>query len=410
MILSPLKETKAVTVLILLPVGSRYEAKNINGVSHFIEHLLFKGTVKRPTSLDLTKELDAVGAEYNAFTGKDQTGYYIKLAADKIELAFDILSDMLFNSVFDAKEIDKERGVIVEEINMYEDNPLMYIESLLEQLAFGNQPLAQMIAGPRAVIKTVPRAKILAYKNKFYHPNQMIVTVAGQFSRPKVLTLAHKYFGQSNSRARRVNFLPVKIKQLSPRLELKFKAIEQVNLCLGFPAYALGDPRLYPLYLLAVILGGNMSSRLFTNIRERHGLAYFINASISTYQDISLLGVQAGLDKKRIKPAISLILAELQKIKKDGVTAAELKAAQEFLKGKLILDLEDSEHVADWLGKQQLLLNKISTPEERLKKIMAVKAPQIKKAAQEIIQPQRLNLALIGPFKDKKIFTPLLEV
>ncbi|MBN1778771.1 MAG: insulinase family protein [Candidatus Buchananbacteria bacterium] len=411
LILSPLKETKAVTVLILLPVGSRYETKEINGVSHFIEHLMFKGTAKRPNTLAISKALDAVGAEYNAFTSKDHTGYYVKVAADKIELAFDILSDMLLNSIFDTKEIDKERGVIVEEINMYEDNPLMYIQSVFEQITFGaDQPLGQQIAGPRSVIKNVSREKIIAYRDKFYNPANMIVTVAGNFDAKKVTALSQKYFSTPKNKIVEQKFKPVKITQTKPQIDLLHKKTEQVNLCLGFPAFRLGDPKIYPLLLLAIILGGNMSSRLFINVREKEGLAYFIRASVDSYQDIGTIFVQAGLDRKRIKQAISLILLELKKIKKDGATSEELQSAKEFVKGKLVLDLEDSENIADWLGKQQLLLNKIILPSEYLKKIMAVKSSDIKKIANEIFVTKKINLALIGPYKNKEEFKPLLKV
>jgi len=409
LITASLKETKAVTVLVLLPVGSRYEAKNINGVSHFIEHLIFKGTKKRPTSLDITKELDSVGAEFNAFTGKDHTGYYIKAAAENIELAFDILSDILFNSVFDPEEIAKERGVIVEEINMYHDNPLIYLPALFEQTVFGDSPLGRLISGPKKVIKSISRQQILNYKNKFYRPHQMTVTVAGSFNKAQVNSLAKKYFSSNQSGQDKSAFSKIKVRQTKPQINLMFKKTEQVQLGLGFQAYSILDQRIYPLYLLSVILGGNMSSRLFTTVREKYGLAYYIKTDIGSYQDTGSFLIQTGLDKNRVKQALSLILAELKKVKEVGVTAKELKSAKEFLKGKLVLELEDSESVADWYGKQELLLNKISTPEERLKKIFKVNQNQIKKIAQDLIQKQKLNLAIIGPFAKKEEFNKLLK-
>ncbi len=410
LITASLKETKAVTVLVLLGIGSRYETKNINGASHFIEHLIFKGTKRRPTSLDLTKELDSVGAEYNAFTAKDQTGYYIKIAADKIELAFDLLSDMLFDSLFDSKEIEKERRVITEEINMYQDNPLIYIEALFEQTVFPHHPLGWLISGPKKVIRSISRGQILAYKNKFYHPSNMVVTVAGNFDKAKVLTLAEKYFSENAKKVSKSKFKKVRINQTKPQASLLFKATQQAQLCLGFPGYSISDKNIFTLYLLVVILGGNMSSRLFTVIREQYGLAYYIKAGISTYQDNGTLVIQAGLDKKRIKRALELILQELQRIKIEGVTAKELQSAKEFLKGKLVLELEDSENVADWYGKQELLLRKIYTPEQRIKKVFSVTANQIKKVAQQVIKQQKLNLALIGPFKNRKYFFKILKL
>ncbi len=402
LILAPLKETKAVTLLVLFPVGSRYESKEINGVSHFIEHMMFKGTKRRPSSVALSKELDAVGASYNAFTSKDHTGYFIKVAAEHIDLAFDVLSDMILNSLFDEKELNKERGVIIEEINMYEDNPMFYIGNLFEQTVFPDSSLGWLISGPKEVIQKVTRQQLLDFKKNFYAPENMVVSIAGSFSPTKVKALAKKHFGGKSDKVKKPEFMPVTISQCRPRCGLKYKETEQAQVCLGFPGYALNDSRVYRLFLLAVILGGNMSSRLFTIVRELHSLAYYIRADISTYQDTGTLVIQSGLDKSRLDQAIKIILAELKKVKSNGVTANELSAAKEFLKGKLVLELEDSESVASWYGEQELLLNSTLTPEEKIKKIFAVTRDQVKKTAAEIIRPDRLNLAVIGPFKDKK--------
>ncbi len=404
----PNKSTKAVTVLILLPVGSRYETKNIGGVSHFIEHMMFKGTEKRPTSLDISKELDSVGAEFNAFTSKDHTGYYVKASADKIELAYDILSDMLFHSKFDQGELDKERGVIVEEINMYEDNPLMYVESLFEELVFGDHPLGWQIAGTREVIKTVPREKIIQYRGSYYQPANMIIVVAGNIKESGVKNLTEKYFGKDGAKDFK-KFPSYGAKQNIPRLCLSFKETEQVQLCLGFPGVSYFDKDLYALQLLSIILGGNMSSRLFVNIREKHGLCYFIRASNEMYHDAGTFVVHAGLDKARIKDAIKLILEELKKARGSGVTKKELQGAKDFLKGKIVLNLEDSESQADFFGKQELFYQKLMTPEEKLKLYMEVKLSDIAGAAKRIFNFKKINLALIGPFKEKKEFEKLLE-
>ena len=411
LIISPLNSTEAVTVLVLLPVGSRYESAEVNGVSHFIEHLLFKGTKKRPTALDISRELDAVGAEFNAFTAKDQTGYYVKVAADKIELAFDILSDMLFDATFASAEIERERGVIIEEINMYQDNPLMYVEDVFEQTAFASHQLGQLISGPRQVIRTISRNKIISYRRRFYNPKNMVLAVSGAASSATARRLAEKFFVSGRAAtASAPTYKKFAVTQTKPRATLVYKKTEQVQVCVGFPAYRLSDPKMSALYLLAVILGGNMSSRLFTRVREQHGLAYFIRSSISAYQDTGLLFIQSGLDPRRIKKALGLISTELRAIKESGVTAQELAAAKEFLKGKLILDLEDSDRIADWLGKQQLLLRKIQTPQQRIAKLKAVTAAQVQRAANEVINKKRTNLAMIGPFTNKNEFLTLLDV
>lgn len=409
LVLAPLKETKAVTVLVLLPVGSRYESEDVSGVSHFVEHLLFKGTEKRPTSLDITKELDSVGADYNAFTGKDHTGYYIKAAAEEIELAFDILSDMLFHTKFDPAEIEKERGVIIEEINMYDDNPLMSLDILLEETIYGNQSLGWSIAGPKSVIKNVSREKILAYKEKFYHPNNMVLGVSGSFDEARVAELVDKYFNPHQRSANPPTYPAVISDQTAPRAAVKFKDTEQVQLGLAFPAYALGDPKIYPLYLLSVIMGGNMSSRLFLSVREQNSLAYYVKSDTNAYQDVGYFAVNAGLDKSRIHGAIELILAELKKVRDEGITEQELKSAKEFLKGRFVLQLEDSESVVDWYTKQELLLGRIKTPEERIEEIFDVTIEQVSAVAKEILDDQKISLALIGPFKDAEEFKKLLK-
>lgn len=407
-ILAPMAETKAVTVLILFKVGSRYEKKEINGISHFIEHMMFKGTKKRPTTLDISKELDGVGAEYNAFTAKDHTGYYIKLNYEKLALALDILSDILYNSKFDNQEIEREKQVIVEEINMYEDNPLMYIGDLFEQTLYGHQSLGWLISGQKDGVKKIIRSKILDYQKKYYQPVNMLIGVAGRFDRD-ILKLIKKYFQLEIPSQPPSSFRKIKIIQKKPQLKLNFKETEQVNVCLGFPSYSYFDERIYPLYLLSVILGGNMSSRLFISIRERRGLAYFIRSSVNIYQDTGNLVIQAGLDKKRLNEAIFAILDELKKIKKEKVDNLELTKAKEYLKGKLILELESSENVTSWLSRQELLMNKILTPQAQIRKLDKVSSDDIQKVAKDVIKESKINLAMIGPYKEPEKFKKLLK-
>ncbi len=406
---APKSGTQAVTVLVMLPVGSRYESANLNGVSHFIEHMMFKGTDRRPTSLDLTKELDSVGAEFNAFTAKDHTGYYVKIAADKVELAFDILSDMLFHSKIDAAELEKERGVIIEEINMYEDNPLLYIESLFEQAVFAPHPLGWQIAGSASVIKKISRNAMLNYYQSHYNLSNLFLTVAGNFDEKKIKSLTAKYFNSPAGKNKKNKYSVFILKQSKPNLTLRYKNTNQVQLCLGFPAFNYEHKDIDALHLLEVILGGNMSSRLFTEIREHHGLAYFIKASTNIYQDTGSFVIHAGLDKNRLFQAIKIILSELKKIKNSGVTAAELKDAKQYLAGKLTLDIEDSENVAAWYSRQALLTKKILTPAARLEKIKKMNISGLNRVARKIFKTAKLNLALIGPFRDKSQFKKLFK-
>lgn len=408
-VLAPLHETKAVTVLVLVKIGSRYETRMINGVSHFVEHLMFKGTEKRPTSLAITRELDGVGAEYNAFTAKDHTGYYIKANHEKTELVLDMLSDILFHSTFQAGDIDRERGVIVEEINMYEDNPLMLMEDLFEQTVYGDCPLGWSIAGSKSVIKKVLRKGLHDYYKKHYVPHQMLVAVAGNIGSTIEARVKH-YFGTQATHRQQHNFKKVTAKQNSPQIRVKYKDTEQVQVALGFPGYSYADKKLYALYLMSVILGGNMSSRLFMSIREKKGLCYFIRSGVNVYQDTGNLMIQAGLDKTRIKEAIRAILAELKKLRDKGVRSAELRKAKDFLRGKLILELEASDHVASWLSRQELLQDRILTPAQQIERLERVPLSEIKAIASNLIKTSKINLTVIGPFKQKEQFSDLLRI
>lgn len=407
---APIAGTEATTLLALYKVGSRYETKEVNGISHFIEHMMFKGTKKRPETLDISRDLDSVGAEYNAFTSRDHTGYYIKIEQDKIKLALDILSDMLTNSKFEEKEIRRESGVISEEIRMYEDNPLMLIEDLLEETLFGDHPLGWKISGDVATVKSFDRKKMIGYRDNYYQPNNLALCLAGKF-KEKDVALVEKYFGISGTKVRpdfKKFVFPAK--ETKPKIKVHFKETEQAQLALGFPGYSYSDPKVYALQLLGIILGGYMSSRLFISIREKRGLCYFIKSFTNIYEDTGNLVIQSGLDKTRITSAIGAIFEELDKVVRNGVTSEELDRAKDCIKGRLILALEDSSHVADWYAKQELLTGEILTPEEKLKKVFAVTAGDIKKVAGEVLHKNRMGVALIGPFRDEKPFAKFLNI
>jgi len=411
LITAPVKGTEAITVLVLLPVGSRYEAKKINGASHFIEHLLFKGTEKRPNNLVIAKELDGLGAEYNAFTGKDHTGYWIKVKEDRIEIALDVLADMIFNSIFDPAEVERERGVIVEEIKMYEDNPLFYIEDLFEQTLYGRHPLGWLISGTEEIIKKIKRDEILDFWRQFYQPNKILIVLSGAIkSKQSILKLIQKYFSRSvETKKTRSQFQGYHLRHLpKPLINLLFRETKQVQLALGVPAYSYFHPKIEELTLFALILGGNMSSRLFTEVRVKRGLAYFIKTNLNFYQDAGNFIIQAGLDQGKITEAIKVILDELRRIKNQGVSPEELQRAKDYFEGKLKLALEDSAEVAGWYGKQELLIGKILTPQEKTQKIQQVTRDGIKMVARDILK-SGLNLAMIGPFKDRRLLLSILE-
>jgi predicted Zn-dependent peptidase len=408
-LLVPDGHTKAATVFVMYRVGSRYEQKKYNGVSHFIEHMMFKGTKRRPATVDISRELDAVGADYNAFTGKDFTGYYVKIDSRHFSLALDMLHDMLYHSKFEDKELNQERKVIMEEIHMYHDNPMRRIDDLIEEVVFRGSSLGRDIAGDKQSMDAITRSAMLAYKNAYYSPERTIVVVSGNIDANAKKAIV-KLFGAVPKRRKAKDFPRYAGKHDALRVALEYKEVDQIQLALAFPAYPHTDKRLPALSLLANILGGTMSSRLFIKIRERLGLAYFVRAVTDPYEDTGSFLIRAGLTKGRIDEAISAICAELARVKSKGVTAAELKRAKENIRGRVVLELEDSSDLAGFFGKQELYTNKVKTPEEKFAEINAVTAADVKAVAKDVIRQSRASLALIGPFKDAKRFSGLIRL
>ena len=406
-LVAPRKDTQAVTVMVFVKVGSRYEAVPLNGASHFLEHLMFKGTVRRPDTLTISKELDSVGAEFNAFTSKDHTAYYIKVSREHLDLALDMLSDMLINSKFDAKELDRERGVIIEEINMYEDNPMALIEDVFERQFYGSTPLGRNIAGTKQGIAKMSRTAMLAYKDRYYVGQNLWVVVAGNVP-ANAHTLVKNFFSAVPAKHCGPVF-QVQKDFGTTRVMLKSKKTEQAHLALGVPAFGYTDKRNDTLSILSVILGGTMSSRLFIEIRERRGLCYYIRSSVNPYEKTGHFCIQAGIDTGRISQAIPAIVAELKKITTDGITAEELYRAKEYVKGKFILSLEDSENVAGWLGKQALFHTTVKTANQRLTEIARVSKSQVEAVARQVLKPKAFRLAVIGPYERLERFAKLLR-
>lgn len=400
--LIPVAGTDTATALVLVKVGSRYETPELNGASHFIEHLLFKGTKKRPSTMDISRALDSVGAEFNAFTGKDRTGYYIKAASEHLPLAIDMLYDMLFHSKFAPAEVKRERGVIIEEINMYHDNPLMYAEDLLEQTMFEGSSLGAEIAGTHQTMIEMPRAGVLDFHNEHYVPENIVVALAGKISKSAAMKLVRNTFGRvPNGNKQPSIFVPFgdTPKRVKPRVKLQYKDTKQVQIALGFPSFGKNDKRVPATKLLASILGGTMSSRLFLSVRERKGLAYFIRASQSEYEDVGTFTIQSGLDMSRLGLATQIIVRELKSIKRNGVTAEELKRAKDNLHGRVTLALEDSMRQAEFYAEQDLFLNEVKTPKQRLAEFDKVTRAEVKRVANEIIDFKRWSIAGIGPYK-----------
>jgi predicted Zn-dependent peptidase len=395
----PLKSAESITIMVMVRVGSRYETKDINGVSHFIEHMMFKGTKRRPSSQRISQELDRYGADYNAYTSKDMTAYYIKIDASRTALAVDVLYDILFHSKYDPKEIDRERNVIVDEINMYEDNPRMHIEDLLEESLFPGSTLGWNIAGPPSVIRAVTPKQLTDYRDAYYIPSRMTIAVAGKVP-ANIWSLLEKTFGKVRQPAKPSDrpfeaFVPTPVRK---PISYQEKQTEQVQLSIAFHGLALEDDRLPAANLLANILGGTMSSRLFTELRGRRGLCYAIAASHQAMEDTGIFSVTSGLDKTRCREAVEAIWKELDTMAKTPVGADELRRAKDYVRGKLTLAFEDSSTYADWYGRQWLFQKKMETPEQRLKRLEAVTAKDIKTLAATLFKKEHMAAAVIGPF------------
>ena len=407
-ILAPKKGTKAVTFEVLFKVGSRQENDKNNGVSHFVEHLMFKGTTKRPATADIAKELDGVGAQYNAFTGKEYTGYYITVNNSHMTMAIDMLADMLHNSKFDKEEMNRERGVIVEEINMYEDNPMMYIEEVFESTLFKGSNLGRDVAGPKINIKTISRNALYNYYQKYYYHGNAIIGIAGNFNESQALKLIAKLFLITKRQARVKNKGLINIKQFKPIVEIIDRNLEQVQLMLGWRTSSVTAKDFLFNQLLANILGGTMSSRLFLNIREKKGLCYFIKAEVSGYEGSSALTIHAGLNKEKIYEALEAIKKELNNIAKDGVSVEELYQSKENIKGHMILKMESSSAHLNFLISQEAVGKPLRSLEQKLEELDKITLKQINDLAKQVINWQKSNLAIIGPFKNKNQFVNIL--
>lgn len=404
----PMSGVESVTTLVMVGAGSRYENKKINGLSHFLEHMFFKGTTRRPTALDISSVVDGIGGEFNAFTSKEYTGYYVKAAKKHMDLSLDILSDMLLHSKFESAEIEKEKGVIVEEINLYEDTPMRKISETFEELLYGDQPLGWRVIGTKDVIKSINRDDFVSYIEGLYKGENVIVGMAGGTIDEKLsVGLVERYFGElENEKVKKP--LAVKDDNCQKSVLLQFKKTDQAHLCLGVKAFPVDHPDRYALSVLATILGGNMSSRLFIQVREKRGLAYYVRSGADHYRDSGYFVTQAGLDIKRIEEAIQVILNECQKVTKaTEITKEELTKAKEYIKGKMVLELEDSQSVAGLYVSQALLEKEIKTPEEIMRKIEEVTLGDVARVAEKIFK--NFRLAVIGPFSDGQKFEKILK-
>ena len=408
LITAPLKNTKAVTVLFLLGTGSRYESNFPGGISHFLEHMVFKGTEKRPTNLDISKALDSVGADYNAFTSEEYTGFYVRAASEHFDLALDILYDILYNAKFEEAEVEKEKGVIAEEINMRQDIPQAQVYELAKKLFYGEHLLGLPVTGSKESISQINSEKLIEYRDKFYTGENMVVVVAGdgeeQIWQEKIEKMLSKI-----PKAAENDFQKADVSQDKPASALQEKKTDQAHLVLAFKTVARTDKTRPIFKVLNNLFGENMSSRLFTEVREKRGLAYYISSELGEFRDQGVLAVAAGVDVSRAEEAVGVILDEFKKLRDEKVTEEELSIAKENLKGKFYLSLEESFVVAEFLADQELFWKKIKNIEEIIDEFKKVSAEEIQALAKEYFKKENLNLAIIGPFEKKENFQTLLE-
>ena len=403
----PMEATEAATLLVLVGAGSKYEHKKINGISHFLEHLFFKGTTRRPEVGQIHRALDQLGAEHNAFTGKEFTGYWVKAAAKHFDAALDIVSDILLDPLFKSEEIEKERGVIIQEISMYEDMPQRKIIEVFEDLLYGNQPAGWDIAGTKEIVAKISREEIMAYRNRQYAASNTLVVAAGKINPEKAEEKIISFFSNFQ-RGRAESKKEVKEKQKKPAVRFFYKETDQTHLILGLRSYDMYDPKRYALGLLGIILGGNASSRLFMEIREKLGLAYYVRAETQHYTDSGYLAVSAGIPHKDLEKASRKIVEVLRQIREKGVSDYEVKLAKDYLRGTLALSFEASDEIASFFGERALFYQKIQTPGELFKNIEKTSRNDIIKAAREIIDPAKINLAVIGPHRETKSYQKIL--
>jgi predicted Zn-dependent peptidase len=406
----PMPSLESVTVTVWVKTGSRNEEKKVGGISHFLEHMVFKGSAKRPTARDISEAVDAIGGEFNAATSKDWTNFYIKASKDNLDMAMDVLSDMVLNPIIKEDEIEREKGTIIQEIAMYEDTPMMKIGEVYEELTFADNPLGWDTAGTKESVKSIKRNDFVSYRKTHYYLENMLVSIAGGVSEKKAQELTKKYFGNFTSKDPTFKGVTFKDGQTKSQVKIQNKKSEQAHFILGFMSEGRGYKGRFAQSVLSSVLGGGMSSRMFTEVRERRGLAYSVRTSIERYQDVGYIGTYVGTDPKKVEEAVKVVLEQYNGLAsgKLPIFQTELTKAKEYIKGHLALSLEDTEAANSFFGEQELFLGKALTPEEIYREIDAVTLESVYFEAKKIFVLGKMNLALIGPFKNEEKFIQLL--
>ena len=403
---STMPHTRSASVGIYVGAGSRHESDEIAGVSHFLEHMLFKGTTRRPTAQQISEEIEGIGGIMNAATDKELTVYWAKVGDQHFARCLDVLADALLNSTYQPAEIEKERQVIIEELASTEDSPPELAALLIDQALWPKQPLGRDVGGSQASVTRLTREEIVEYVRRQYAPQNTVLAVAGNVTHDEVVSRAREHLG-GWERAPFGPMYPATDEHARPRVSLKSKRTEQAQVCLGMLAYPNDHPDRYALDVLNTILGEGMSSRLFVTIREELALAYDVHSYVSHFQDAGSLVVSAGVDPKRVDPTVRAIRAELSRMD-EGVPETELRKAKEFIKGRIQLRMEDTRAVSSWLGGQELLRNEVLTVDEILAAIEAVTEEDVRRVSRDLLRPERMHLAIVGPYRTEARFEKLL--
>lgn len=404
----PIESFESVTTLFAVGAGSRYETRKINGISHFLEHMFFKGSKKYPSAEIISTMVDSIGAINNAATSKEWTYYWIKSSTKHLELATDVISSMLKESLLQAEEVEREKGVIIEELRMYRDNPTRYIWDLYENLQFGDQPLGWDIGGDEETINSLKRGDFVKYVDSLYAPENSVLVYAGKIP-ANIEKIAEKYFSDLPKRSEHkpLDYKPVK--QTKPRANVFYKKTDQANLILGVEAFNRNDKRRYAAKVLSSILGEGMSSRLFMQVRERRGLAYHVSSDSDSYLDTGMFINYAGLKLEKVYEGLKVIIDELNKISSEKVSLEELKKAKEMIRGRVALRSESTNFLAEHFGTQFILDRKLETFEEYLKGIDKVTEEDVLELAKYLFDKNRFNLQVIAPIKETSKFDKILE-
>lgn len=407
-ILVPRTEGQTVTFLVLIGVGSRYETEQSSGLSHFLEHMFFKGTETRPSAKAIAEAIESVGGEFNAFTSEEYTGYYVKVTGQHLEHGAEVVSDILLRPLFLQEEIDRERGVIIEEIRMYTGIPMRHIHHVWQRALWGDHPLGRRVDGSEATVAQFMRDDFLGYTRQHYHTENAVVVVAGQFDPSTAKTLLAQLFAPL-AVGKETFPKPAPKRLPHERLVSEYrKELDQAQMIVGVPGVDLRDDRRWAAKLLATVLGEGMSSRMFQVVRERNGLAYAIKTELDSMTDTGSLATQAGVRTDKARFALELILQEYDRVMQEPVSAAELAKAKEMVRGSLLLDLEETNALAVFTGGQELLVKEVLTPEEIIARVLAVTADDVQRVAQELLAPEKRAVALLSPDQDTTAFAALL--